>query len=140
MSHKASEVLLKTLRFHPSGRSRDLSPVFSEEKSCDPFNQGLQRQVVLRLLKGTHTLLDRKKYYTTPWFIGLKHFAIDYYGSCMLCDKGAILDARRPRQSKKAREGLTVHHRHYRNLFSENISKDIGVICKVCHKRHHRKG
>ena len=123
----------------PGARHVDLKPGSTGARPCNPFSQGLDVKVVHRLLSGIHTAADRKKYYLTPWFRGLKRFAIDYYGSCIMCDRGAIIDARRPGRAKKARESLTVHHRHYRNMFNENIAKDIGVLCQPCHKRYHRK-
>ena len=31
-----------------------------------------------------------------------------------------------------------VHHRHYRDWFSEK-AEDVQALCPRCHKRHHRK-
>ena len=32
---------------------------------------------------------------------------------------------------------IQVHHRHYRNLFREEL-KDLQVLCKACHQKKHR--
>ncbi len=32
---------------------------------------------------------------------------------------------------------LQVHHLHYKNIFCENLEKDLVVLCKLCHKMVH---
>ncbi len=93
----------------------------------NPFASGLARDVVLRLLQGTHTAADRTKYYRTDWWRATKHRALKAHGrACALC--GRTL-------------GLQVHHKPkgYKKMFKEDVEKDLSVVCKPCHRRHHRR-
>ena len=95
----------------------------------DPYSQGLDRQVAVRLVtlsvhKAPETA-DRKKYEKTPHFQALREAVIEEYGSCVLCDR---------------EEGPVVHHRRYGGvMFREDIHKDVTLLCKRDHGRHHRK-
>jgi 5-methylcytosine-specific restriction endonuclease McrA len=31
--------------------------------------------------------------------------------------------------------GLQVHHKHYRNLYNENIKEDLVTLCDRCHDK-----
>lgn len=99
-----------------------------------PFDQGLDTDVVVRLLDGTWEEADRRKYERCAWFQELKGFAIRYYNSCVLC--GGYEDS----TEEVKRHRLTVHHRHYRTLFDENMTQDVTVLCHRCHSKHHRGG
>ncbi len=92
-----------------------------------PFTQGLSRDVVLRLLDGTHTRADRAVYYRTDWWRAIKGQALEMAGrSCALC--GSLLN-------------LHVHHKPqaYKRLFREHPVRDLTILCRTCHKRHHRR-
>ena len=98
------------------------------QTAVNPFACGLPRPVVLRLLDGTHTRADRAMYYRTDWWAATKARAFEYFGrACMLCDSPV---------------GLQVHHRKsgYKALFREDPAKHLSVLCRNCHRRHHRRG
>lgn len=72
------------------------------------------------------TKRDKKKYYeylqSPEWKI-FRQLALDTLGhSCGKCGN---------------KKDLQVHHKHYRNIFKENIS-DVMILCKPCHKKTHR--
>ncbi len=96
----------------------------------DPYGQGLDRQVAVRLVTLSQSkapdLKDRQKYERTPHFQKLR-LAVEWeYKTCVLCGRT---------------EGLVVHHRAYaRVLFREDIHEDVTLLCQRCHRRAHRKG
>jgi len=92
-------------------------------KRCDPFQEIDDKKVVLRLLAGKFEKKDLDAYYKTDWFIKLKIFATEVYGSCVLCNTD---------------KNLQLHHRHYKSLFDENISKDLTMLCAKHHNSFHR--
>lgn len=104
----------------------------------DPFveglSQGLDQAVVLRLLasKNKPEARDRKKYEATEWFKSLKKSAIQYFGSCVLCEAGRTSD-----WEMKVKK-LVVHHRNYRHWFDESMATDVTVLCHRCHGSYHR--
>ena len=53
-----------------------------------------------------------------------RQMAFDVYGKvCSLCN---------------SRHDLEIHHRHYKNIFKEQI-EDLMVLCESCHKTYHKK-
>lgn len=32
---------------------------------------------------------------------------------------------------------LEINHKHYRNIYNEDITNDLEVLCAPCHRRHH---
>lgn len=93
--------------------------------ACDPFNQGLDKKVVMRLLSGKFTKPDLEKYHKTDWFSSLRDFCIEYYKSCVMCG---------------GEKSLQLHHRKYRRLFDESISEDVTILCARHHSAYHRGG
>jgi len=93
--------------------------------ACDPFAQGLDKKVVLRLLSGRFEKPDLDKYHTTDWFDSLRTFCIEYYKSCVLCGTD---------------KNLQLHHRVYRHLFDESIGEDVTILCARHHSSYHRGG
>ena len=93
--------------------------------ASDPFAQGLDRAVVLRLLAGPRhfTKADLRKYRSTEHWAATKGEALKAHGyRCGMCTALAA----------------QVHHRHYRTLFRESM-EDLRILCRNCHKRHHGK-
>jgi len=109
---------------------RPPAPAAPPAPACDPFDQGLPRPVVLRLLAGPgrFTRADLKLYVRTPHWEAMRAEAFAMHGhACMLCSSPI---------------GLQVHHRGreaYRHLFREIVSRHLTVLCSTCHRRHHRK-
>lgn len=95
----------------------------------DPFDQGMKVPEVLALLSARRSLGSAVmgRYYKTRHFRGLVEAGIELYGTCVLCGKS-------PGETT-----LTMHHRHYRSLFSEDALKDVVLVCQRCHRHHHRK-
>ncbi len=94
----------------------------------DPFDQGLPRPVVLRLLAGPgrFTKADYALYcQTTHWEIARAEAYAVWGRECLLC--GA--------------PGSQVHHtpEGYRHLFREDVRRHLRPLCSTCHKRHHKK-
>ena len=92
------------------------------------LDQGIERDLVLRLLSGRWTQADYKRYLKTDHWERVKDAALSHWGaSCCLCD---------------AKTGLHIHHRPngYKNLFREQPARHLTVLCTRCHRRHHRKG
>ena len=93
----------------------------------NPFACGLPVPVVLRLLRGEHTREDRAAYYRTDWWQAQKARALEVHGrACMLCERTVAIQ---------------VHHRPegYKHMFGEDPAKHLTVLCRNCHRRHHRK-
>ena len=91
----------------------------------DPFNQGIPRDVVLRLLAGSWSSEDYEHYLRTEHWAGMRASAFTYHGpACVLCD---------------ATRGLQVHHRPggYKRLFREQVERHLTVIFGKCHRRYH---
>ena len=101
---------------------RPVSKHVSRPKKVDPFKQGLDKDVVLRLIEGKHTKQDRAKYYRTQWYKDLVQEAVDTIGWCLICG---------------AEKGLTWHHnKHgYKRMFAERFMVDGCLVCKRCHQR-----
>jgi 5-methylcytosine-specific restriction endonuclease McrA len=36
-----------------------------------------------------------------------------------------------------ATEQLEINHKHYRNIFKEDVLNDLEVLCAPCHRRYH---
>ena len=92
----------------------------------DPYSQGLDRQVAVRLVCCTKApdTKDRQKYERTPHFQAMRDELIARYSTCVLCGK----------------PGTVPHHRRYGNaLFQEDLHRDVILLCVRCHRRHHRK-
>lgn len=95
----------------------------------DPYSQGLDRQVAVRLVTLSRhkapDLKDRKKYERTPHFQKLREAVVEKYETCCLCGN----------------PGTVVHHRPsgYKNLFNEDLEKDVTLLDARCHRRTHRK-
>ncbi len=111
--------------------STDIAPAppAAPAPACDPFAEGLPRDVTLRLLEGGRfTSSDYRLYLRTEWWQRIKGEALRLFGhACMLC-LSAI--------------GLQVHHRGraaYRFLFREIVTRHLTVLCSTCHRRHHGK-
>ena len=49
-----------------------------------------------------------------------------------------ILKTRNSCECCKSQKVLQVHHLHYRNIFCEDLEKDLVVLCKKCHKMVHK--
>ena len=98
--------------------------------ACDPFDQGLPRPVVLRLLAGPGAFSkgDYALYLRSEWWQQVKGEALRLFGhACMLCSSPL---------------GLQVHHRGreaYKWLFREIVTRHLTVLCDRCHRRHHEK-
>jgi len=104
---------------------RPITKKIQRPAKVDPFSQGLPKEVVIRLLEGKHTKMDRARYYLTPWFKGLVAAAIEAQeGHCQVC-------------GNSPKVGLTYHHNAlgYKNLFAERVAQDGIVVCKRCHQR-----
>ena len=95
----------------------------------DPFQQGLDRAVALHLLKCTRATEKRiqAQYHRTEHWKRLVEAAVALYKSCVMCG--------RPGENGS----LTVHHRTYKNLFSEDLCEDVVLVCQRCHRRYHGK-
>lgn len=48
-----------------------------------------------------------------------------------------ILKTRNCCECCKSQKILQIHHLHYRNIFCEDLEKDLVVLCKKCHKMVH---
>lgn len=48
-----------------------------------------------------------------------------------------ILQTRNCCECCKSQKILQIHHLHYRNIFCEDLDKDLVVLCKKCHKIVH---
>ncbi len=48
-----------------------------------------------------------------------------------------ILKTRNQCQCCKSQKILQIHHLHYRNIFCEDLEKDLVVLCKKCHQLVH---
>ena len=88
--------------------------------------EGLPRDVVERLLWGTHAPKDRERYYRTPHWRATCDAAYEYHGhACRLC----------------GREATQVHHvaglGAYQAMFRETMEM-VTPLCNICHKRHSR--
>ena len=95
----------------------------------DPFSHNLGKDVVLRLLSGKRlSKKDQSLYHKTDHFKSLKELAVDTYGTCVAC--GRVPSTTPP----------TVHHRHYKTLFCEDVLKDVCLLCNRCHRKVHGKG
>ena len=96
-------------------------------------DQGIDQATMLRLLACANRpeARDRRKYEATAWFRGLKRQAVQYFGCCVLCERGRAMDF-----AGKLR-ALTVHHRNYRHWFDESLATDVTVICHPCHRKYH---
>ena len=93
----------------------------------DPFQQGLDRGVVLRLLAGNWTRSDYQQYLRTDHWQEMKARAFDYQGGlCTLCDSPS---------------SPQIHHRPcgYGHLFREDVRMHLTLLCRKCHRRQHRK-
>ena len=91
-----------------------------------PHNRsGLSKDVVLRLLTCDNKpdAKDRVKYEKTKHFLRLRERVEEVYGTCVLWEGS---------------KNLVTHHRNYRNLFREDIFKDVVLLCQRCHGRYHR--
>ena len=96
------------------------------DRATYPFKQGLHRDVALRLLSGTFTPAEYAAYLRTPHWTAKKAEAFETWGcACGLCDAPAA----------------QVHHRPsgYRHLFREDVRRHLIPLCRLCHKRHHRR-
>lgn len=71
--------------------------------------------------------INKKEYYEylrTPQWKLFRQLALDTLGhQCGKCGN---------------KSELQVHHKHYRNLFQENI-KDVMILCAPCHRMTHKK-
>lgn len=107
-------------------------PGFDVLQRAEQF--GLGQETMLRLLhcRNRPDPKDVAKYYRTDWFRGLTREALQYFGSCVLCERGRGMD-----MADKAK-ALVVHHRNYRHWFDESLSTDVTLLCNPCHGRYHR--
>ena len=66
--------------------------------------------------------MDYQEYLNTDHWKEKRQEALEEYGySCVLCGSGPNLE---------------VHHRNYFNLWRENITKDLIVLCDKCHEKY----
>jgi len=49
-----------------------------------------------------------------------------------------ILKTRSSCECCKSQKILQIHHLHYRNIFCEDLDKDLVVLCKKCHEMVHK--
>lgn len=71
--------------------------------------------------------INKREYYDylkTPQWKLFRQLALDTLGhECGKCGN---------------KNELQVHHKHYRNIFQENI-KDVMILCASCHRMTHKK-
>ena len=96
------------------------APTTETPVCVDPFGRGLPQDVVLRLLAGRFHKGDLTAYYRTEHFRRLREKVLDMFGSCVMC-------------GCRHRKRLTVHYRHYKSLFREDVLRDVSCICRGCH-------
>ena len=90
-----------------------------------PYRSGLDKEVINRLLTCNNKpeVRDRQKYEKTKHFLRLKTRVEEVYQTCVLCEGS---------------KNLVTHHRNYRNLFREDVYRDVVLMCQRCHGRYHR--
>ena len=96
------------------------------DRNAYPFTFSLPRDAVLRLLAGNFTPGDYRLYTRCQHWQTKKAEAYEFWGrACSLCDAPAA----------------QVHHRPsgYRALFREDVQRHLVPLCKMCHRRFHRK-
>ena len=101
--------------------------IINGKSSRRAFMQGIPRNVVVRLLNGAHGRDDRGYYYQCDWWKEKRLEALEaFHRQCALCGLGYNLE---------------VHHKPkaYRRLFREQPLLELTVLCRRCHKHHHRK-
>ena len=67
--------------------------------------------------------VDYEKYLLSDQWLEIKKQARELYKTCVLCDSTIILH---------------VHHRHYNSLGHENLTTDLILLCKICHRNFHK--
>jgi len=73
-------------------------------------------------LKSYQTKESYKEYLLTPHWLKTKERAINFYKSCVICGSD---------------HQLNVHHRDYKHLWKERITKDLVILCRSCHEKYH---
>ncbi|HUS51151.1 MAG TPA: hypothetical protein VMZ91_13370 [Candidatus Paceibacterota bacterium] len=88
------------------------------------FNIQDAKKVKRKILPEKSKRISYKKYLKSDHWQKTRLRALRFYGgSCVLCGK---------------KTQLNVHHRNYKNLGKERISKDLIVLCQGCHEMFHK--
>lgn len=97
--------------------------------TSDPHSQDLRgnETLVLMTCKRAPDKALQQRYRRTRHFKDLTEACVELYETCALCG----------RNDEQA--GLAPHHRRYTTLFHEDLTRDVVLLCRRCHARHHRR-